>query len=178
MSAALLWNDERGGMSEENLREGLRTVDWPGRLELVSREPRIVLDGAHNPGAMKVLSRILPRVFSYNRLFLVIGIMQDKDISGILSPIVPMADRVFLTRAEYNRSAAPELLFSLVKKNQRKCRVFPDLGQSLDQARIEAADGDLICVTGSLFVVGEARNLILRPGIEAGGEPDNQAGLP
>jgi dihydrofolate synthase/folylpolyglutamate synthase len=166
LSAALLWQEGPQELEEDDLREGLRNASWPGRLELVSGEPRIVLDGAHNPGAMKVLARSLAQVFEYGRLFLIIGIMQDKDIAGILAPIVPLADRIFLTRAEYSRSADPEQLFSLIQGSREKCRVFPSIARALDQARKEAAGEDLICVTGSLFVVGEARNLILKSNSE------------
>ncbi|MBI5586496.1 MAG: bifunctional folylpolyglutamate synthase/dihydrofolate synthase [Deltaproteobacteria bacterium] len=162
LSAALLWQEGPKELKEGDLREGLRTVFWPGRLELVPQKPRIVLDGAHNPLAMKALARSLTQLFEYKKLFLVIGIMQDKDIPGIFAPIVPLADQIFLTRAEYNRSAAPEHLFSLLQENQRKCRVFPNIARALDQAREEAAEEDLICVTGSLFVVGEARNFIFK----------------
>jgi dihydrofolate synthase/folylpolyglutamate synthase len=86
--------------------------------------------------------------------------MQDKDIPGVLAPIVPQADRIFVTRAEYNRSAAPEHLLSLLGKDKEKSRVFPNIAQALAQAGKEAGERDLICVTGSLFLVGEARNLI------------------
>ncbi len=160
LSTALLWPDGPGPWGEEDLREGLRSVSWPGRLELVSSQPRIVLDGAHNPAAMKVLARTIPQVFKYKKLFLVMGVMQDKDISGVLDPIVPLADRVLLTRAEYNRSAPPEQLFSLIKGNREKCRLVPSIALALEQAGQEAGPEDLICVTGSLFVVGEARNLL------------------
>ncbi len=160
LSAALLWPEGPQEVREGDLREGLQSVSWPGRLELASQNPRIVLDGAHNPKAMGVLARVLPQVFEYKRLFLIIGVMQDKDISGVLAPIVPLADRIFLTRAEYNRSAAPEHLFSLIKENRERCRLFTGLAEALARAGKEAAPDDLICVTGSLFVVGEARNLI------------------
>ena len=126
-------------------------------MEVWNEKPRIVLDGAHNPAAMKVLADALPATLPFRRLLLVIGIMQDKDIPGILAPIVPLADRVFLTRAQYLRSAAPEKLLSFLERDRGKCRLFPALSQAIDQAVREAADEDLICITGSLFVVGEAR---------------------
>ena len=126
-------------------------------MEVWTEKPRIVLDGAHNPAAMKVLAETLPEALPYQRLLLVIGIMEDKDIPAILAPIVPLADRVFLTRAEYLRSAEPEKLFSFIDRDRGKCRLFPALSQAIAQAVVEAADDDLICITGSLFVVGEAR---------------------
>jgi dihydrofolate synthase/folylpolyglutamate synthase len=157
LSLVNLWPVEGKNLSEDSIREGLLQVNWPGRMEVWTERPRMVLDGAHNPAAMKVLAGTLPETLPYKRLLLVIGIMQDKDIAAILAPIVPLADRVFLTRAEYIRSAEPEKLLSFLDRDRGKCRLFPALSQAIDQAVIEAADDDLICITGSLFVVGEAR---------------------
>ncbi len=157
LSVVNLWPVEGEPLSEEAIREGLLQVNWPGRMEVWTEKPRIVLDGAHNPAAMKVLADSLPAALPYQRLLLVIGIMEDKDIPAILAPIVPLADRVFLTRAEYLRSAEPEKLLSFLDRDRAKCRLFPTLSQAIDQAVIEAAEDDLICITGSLFVVGEAR---------------------
>ena len=126
-------------------------------MEVWTEKPRIVLDGAHNAAAMRVLAGALPETLPYQRLLLVIGIMEDKDIPAILAPILPLADRVFLTRAEYLRSAEPEKLLSFIDRDRGKCRLFPALSQAIDQAVSEAAEDDLICITGSLFVVGEAR---------------------
>jgi dihydrofolate synthase/folylpolyglutamate synthase len=157
LSLVNLWPVEGKNLSEDSIREGLLQVNWPGRMEVWTERPRIVLDGAHNPAAMKVLAETLAETLPYKRLLLVIGIMQDKDIAAILAPIVPLADRVFLTRAEYIRSAEPEKLLSFVGRDRGKCRLFPTISQAIDQAVSEAADDDLICITGSLFVVGEAR---------------------
>jgi dihydrofolate synthase / folylpolyglutamate synthase len=157
LSLIHLWPVDDKDISEDHIREGLIQVHWPGRMEIRHEKPRIVLDGAHNPAAMKVLAGSLSEVRAAKRLLLVIGIMQDKDIPAILAPIVPLADRVFLTRAEYNRSAEPERLRSLLPRDRKKCRVISALPQAIDQALIEAAEEDLILITGSLFVVGEAR---------------------
>ncbi len=157
LSLVNLWPVKGKNISEEQIREGLLQVNWPGRMEVWPGKKRIVLDGAHNPAAMKVLADSLPAALPYRRLLLVIGIMQDKDIPAILAPIIPLADRVFLTRAEYLRSAEPEKLLSFLDRDRDKCRLVPALSQAIDQALIEAVDDDLICITGSLFVVGEAR---------------------
>ncbi len=157
LSLVNLWPLEGKTLSEDHIREGLLRVNWPGRMEVWAEKPRIVLDGAHNPAAMKVLAETLPKALPYRRLLLVIGIMQDKDIPAILAPIVPLADRVFLTRAEYLRSAEPEKLLSFIDRDRSKCRLFSALSLAIDRAVSEAAENDLICITGSLFVVGEAR---------------------
>ena len=141
----------------EKIRQGLREAAWPGRLEVLSEKPRVLLDGAHNPGAMRALSQSLRREFTYRRLFLLIGMMKDKDLKGTLKAIVPLADALFLTRAEYDRSADPQELLRLLPALKTKASVFSTLPAALNQALKEARPEDLICITGSLFVVGEAR---------------------
>ncbi len=144
-------------VQEEAVREGLVRVTWPGRLEVLSERPWIVLDGAHNPGAMKTLSRNLPRVFSYKRLLLIIGMMKDKDIEQTFNYIIPKADIVYLSRAEYDRSSEPESLLPFVKVKNLPCHLAQSIPLAINQARKEAEPEDLILITGSLFLVGEAR---------------------
>jgi dihydrofolate synthase/folylpolyglutamate synthase len=142
---------------EEMIREGLLKVTWPGRLEVLSETPWIVLDGAHNPGAMRTLSQNIPVVFSYKKLYLIFGMMKDKDIKQTFNYLIPLADKVFLTRAEYDRSAEPEALRPFIEGKNLPCQLFLTIPAAIKQARKEADPEDLILITGSLFLVGEAR---------------------
>jgi dihydrofolate synthase / folylpolyglutamate synthase len=143
-------------ISEEDMREGLKTPRWPGRLQVVSRDPLVVLDGAHNPGAMRSLKKSVTREMKYGRLILVLGVMADKDLSGIIRAIVPAADHVICTRPEYPRAAPPEALMKAALPVWKGGEVSPDLPDALRKARLMADPNDLILVTGSLFTVGEA----------------------
>ena len=135
-------------------------------MEVLSERPWIVLDGAHNPGAMKTLAQNLPRVFSYKRLLLIIGMMRDKAIKQTFKMIIPRSDIVFLTRAEYDRSADPETLRPFVEGESLPYRISKDIPAAIQQARQEAEPGDLILITGSLFIVGEARAWWEREGVK------------
>lgn len=148
---------ERYPLTEESIREGLQKVNWPGRLEVLSSGPRLVLDGAHNPEAMRILSQNIPRVFSYKKLHLIFGMMKDKNIGQTLNYMIPLADRVFLTRAEYDRSAEPEALRPFIEKKNLPCTLFQTIPAAIKQALKVAEPEDLILITGSLFIVGEAR---------------------
>ena len=141
---------------EEKIRDGLSKVTWPGRMEVLSERPRIVLNGAHNPGAMRTLAETLPRSFSYKKVLLVFGMMKDKRLKQTLNYITPLANRIFLTRAEYDRSADPEDLNKFLIGKKPRPRIFPTIPQAITQAMKEAGPEDLILITGSLFVVGEA----------------------
>lgn len=143
-------------VSEEHIREGLQSVLWPGRMHVVGKDPTIILDGGHNPGAIKALAEAVGSEFEYRRLILVIGIMQDKQLGPMLKAIVAQADYVIYTRPEYYRAAAPEVLQAAAAPMGRPGEVVRRLSEALQRARQLAAGEDLILVCGSLFTVGEA----------------------
>jgi dihydrofolate synthase/folylpolyglutamate synthase len=147
-------------VSEEQIRQGLKSVHWPGRLQVVSKDPLLILDGAHNPGAIRALSETLRRGFRYKRLILVLGVMADKDVRSILKGIVPMADYVFFTRPEYYRAAAPEALMQEALPLGKPGEIQPTLAKALGKAKQRAGREDLILVTGSLFTVGETMAIL------------------
>jgi len=153
---------ERRGISvtEAQIREGLERVTWPGRMQLMSRRPDIVVDGAHNPRAMRALAEAVPKAFHYRRLILVIGVMKDKDIPAILKEILPLTDTVFYTRPVYARAASPETLMEAGAPFGTPGRTAATLAQALDMARQIADAEDLILVAGSLFTAGEALTLL------------------
>jgi dihydrofolate synthase/folylpolyglutamate synthase len=158
LSLAVIELLERKGyaFSSHDMVEGLKDTKWPGRMHVVSQEPLIILDGAHNPEAVKELAHSIGSEFSYRRLILVIGVMEDKDIGKILKGILPMADYVFYTRPEYDRSASPERLMNEGSSLGKPGQIVPDISDALDMAREVASPKDMILVTGSLFTVGEA----------------------
>lgn len=168
--AALEILEEKGfSISEYAVRKGLQGVFWPGRLECISKKPLIVLDCAHNPAGAAVLRDALENRFNYKRLFLVLGIMADKDIKGILSILVPIADMVILTCPQIERAASLNLLYKHVpayiklgKAGQYADRVrrIEGVKDACLYAMAEAAANDMICITGSVFTVGEAKKAL------------------
>jgi len=140
----------------ENIREGLKKADWPGRMQVIRERPTILLDGAHNAAAMRALARTIGSDFSYDRLILVIGIMADKDIAALLRAIVPISDRVLYTRPVYSRAADPRILMEKGESLNTPGEVIPSLRSAIEKAEKIASPGDLIVVCGSLFTVGEA----------------------
>ncbi|MEW5722720.1 MAG: folylpolyglutamate synthase/dihydrofolate synthase family protein [Thermodesulfobacteriota bacterium] len=143
---------------EADIRAGLTSVRWPARAELRPGgpgRPDLMLDGAHNPAAAKVLARLL-RDMKYHRLHLVLGIMADKDVTGIMAPLLPLAQVLYLTRPVYFRAAEPEALAALAQGFPGPVSVHRTVPQALEAASAAAGPGDLVLVTGSLFTVGEA----------------------
>jgi dihydrofolate synthase/folylpolyglutamate synthase len=136
--------------------EGVKEAFWPGRMQIVSEHPLIMLDGAHNPRAIKELTRSVREDFSNKRLILVIGVMDDKDIGKMMREILPIADDVIFTRAKYFRSASPERLMQEASSMKRSGEIVPLLSNAIDRAREMARSEDMILICGSLFTVGEA----------------------
>jgi len=150
-------------IGEDAVRRGLSSVRWEGRLERMPPAPSgaaVILDGAHNPAGARALREFLElaRPSSPGRLILVLGILLDKDIDGILAPLVPIADEVVATHPRIERALAAEDLSRSLEKYSVPVTVRDSLGEALRYAQSAAAAGDLICVTGSLYTVGEARS--------------------
>jgi len=144
-------------VSTDAMVEGLKEVDWPGRLEMVYAAPRVLLDGAHNPAGALVLKEALEKEFQYRRLHLLIGIMKDKDIESILHLLAPLADHLLFTQPHDDRAASPVLLRKILGPNGKKAEVIEDLKEAIERGLAITGEEDLLCITGSLYTVGEAR---------------------
>ena len=136
---------------------GLQHVKWPGRLEVVCESPRVLVDGAHNRGGVLALKKVLTDEIVYRRLVLVLGIMVDKDYRFIISHLAPLAEVVIVARPKMDRSAPPELLVKEVEKFNTRTIKSNSVSNAIKKALALASLNDLICVTGSLFTVGEAK---------------------
>jgi dihydrofolate synthase/folylpolyglutamate synthase len=140
------------------MRAGLQAVEWPGRMQLLQSEPMLLLDGAHNAFSAEVLATALQRDFKFNRLLLVLGLSEGKDVQGVLKALGPRAEKVHLTRSHHERSADPKALALLAHGMlpETATAIHPDLSSAVEAALAEARADDLVLVTGSLFLVGEA----------------------
>jgi dihydrofolate synthase / folylpolyglutamate synthase len=148
---------ERGyHISNENIINGLAKVTFPGRMNIISRHPLIVADGGHNPGAAHNLKEAILEYFHPQKAILVIGISGDKDIPGIINELSPVFNIVLATRANSPRSAKPEIIAAEFGRHGLKATTFNSVAGALAEAMKMAGEKDLICVTGSLYVVGEA----------------------
>lgn len=145
---------------EKAVRDGLAALRWPGRLELVSADPPVLIDGAHNPQAAAALAGELREgsVTEGRGLVLVMGIMGDKDIKGIMEPLLPLAREVIFTAPGYARAAPPSLLARCARElGFAHPRTAGSVREALDMAR---ASGGLVLVTGSFYTIGEAKEAL------------------
>jgi len=139
--------------------DGIKDARWPGRIEHVSPNPDIVLDGAHNPAGARALARYLERFYGGRRIWLIYGAMRDKAIEEVAGILFPIAAELVLTAPDTSRALRPEALAEFAGRGH----IEPSVGAAIDYARKHASDEDVVVITGSLFVVGEARKVFLAP---------------
>ncbi len=143
-------------VSEDSIINGLAQVSWPGRLQVLSRHPLLVVDGAHNPDSARKLRQSLEQYFDFDGAILVIGASFDKDIAGIVSELAPLFDKVIVTRSTHPRAMAPASIVAEFNRHGVAARATDDISVALPLALSLAGEKDIICVTGSLFVVAGA----------------------
>ncbi|UCE53384.1 MAG: bifunctional folylpolyglutamate synthase/dihydrofolate synthase [Desulfobacterales bacterium] len=156
LAAIELLNQKKAGISMQNIKKGLTDMHWPGRLEIVSTDPFIMLDGAHNLIAARYLARYLSQNLADRRITLVIGILNDKPYASILKSLLPLCRRVILTRARIDRALDPQKLYTVAKETIADITIIPDVTQAVAHAVEEYRPKEAICIAGSLYVVGEA----------------------
>ena len=142
-------------VTPENIAAGLAKVQWPGRLQILRREPRVIVDGAHNAYSAKRLVEALRQYFNFNRAFLVFGASSDKDVAGLVAELATFPSEVIVTGSRHPRTVAPAMLAQEFSKWGVSPQVAESVASAVELALARAAPGDLICATGSIFVIAE-----------------------
>jgi len=145
---------------DESIFHGIERMVLPGRMEILQMNPLIVADGAHNIASVKILAESLKNDFNYDKLILILGILSDKNISEMLRIILPLADVVIVTRSSNERACDPVRLKEKIEKLgfDEQIVVKDEISDAVKFAKSIAKKDDLICITGSLFTVGEAKD--------------------
>ncbi len=155
----------RLGLPAVSIERGIAAARWPGRIERVSEKPEIVLDGAHNPAGARALAAYLDRFYPRGRVCLIYGAMRDKAVAEIAGILFPRAKEVILTAPRQPRAFTPAAMRKFA--DHPSVRVAADIGAALEMVREGAPDDapdDAVFVTGSLFLVAEARALLTGSG--------------
>ena len=141
----------------EHVRAGLSTVSWPGRMEILNEDPRLVVDCAHNPYSAKVLAESLRTWFPDTSWILIYGASTDKDIAGMLEALLPLSKHVIVTRSYHPRAAAPYVLADLCADLGHGAEIAVNPKRALEQASYRLRSGWGIIATGSIFLVADVR---------------------
>ena len=149
--------DHGAFIPEEAIPDGLVSVRWPGRLEVLREVPLVVADGAHNRDSARRLCEALTGALSAEQVTFIVGASSDKDIIGLAEELAPVAARVLAVRADHPRAMAPERVAEAFEAAGVPAEVVDNVPLALERALAEAGSSGVICLTGSLFVAAEAR---------------------
>jgi dihydrofolate synthase/folylpolyglutamate synthase len=161
IAAVAVLQQQGTAVPEDAIREGLSKVQWHGRFEILEREPLLVVDGAHNADSTRQLVQTIRTLRPAGALHLIFGASNDKDITGMFAQLLPHVQSLILTRSHNPRASDPAKLAALAQPFAVETSIAPDLAAALEEAGRRARTVDTICVTGSLFVVSEARQVWL-----------------
>ncbi len=142
-------------LDEDKIRKAMHSVVWNGRLQKIGENPAIILDGAHNPAGMRQFVQNIKSIYTYKRLIVVLGILYDKEIKKMVRSISEIADIIVISKSQSHRAAAVETLEKEVHKTGIRYYKEPDSISAFERAKNIADREDLICVSGSLYTIGE-----------------------
>jgi dihydrofolate synthase/folylpolyglutamate synthase len=143
-------------ISRDSIISGLAQVSWPGRFQVLSHRPLLVVDGAHNPDAARKLKQSLSEHFNFKRAILIMGASEDKEVASVVSEFIPFFDEVIVTQSRHPRAMEATQLQAVFQEHGVETQLKETVPEALSLAMSLAGTQDLICVSGSLFVVAEA----------------------
>ncbi len=144
-------------ISDSDVENGITAAVWPGRIEKIHANPDIYLDGAHNPSAARELAAFLAENLPRRKIIMIFGALRDKAVDEIAGILFPLAAEVIFTEPRTSRSISAAQLAEIAGHHAAHFAVNPDSANALDAALAQAAPTDVICITGSLYLVGELR---------------------
>ncbi|NWF75748.1 MAG: bifunctional folylpolyglutamate synthase/dihydrofolate synthase [Nitrospirae bacterium] len=169
-SVLLLTEKLKRNLLLSSVKQAFCDLKWPGRLEFIAADPPVLIDGAHNPSAAKALSDTLKTTFKnrFKKIIMILGVMADKDISGIMEPLLPLADEIIFTTPAYSRAASPEKLKQVAKSlgfsNMQTAQTVKDAIETATQLALRKQN-PLIMITGSFYTIGEAKEVLGQKGV-------------
>jgi len=155
VAAAEVLAELGGRITGETIARGIANVSWPGRLQILRRKPWVIVDGAHNGDSIRRLVAALKQYFPFGKAVVIFGASSDKNIAAMVAELVSFPDRVIVTRSHHPRALAVERLVDEFSKQGMMPETSEDVETAMAQSLSIAGPDDLICATGSLFLVAE-----------------------
>ncbi len=156
-----LLEDDAIFISSKAISQGLREIRWPGRIQILSRNPFLIVDSAHNAASAQALVNTLKKFFPGAGIILILGMLKNKDIEGVGKALCPLAKEIILTKINSFRSLSPQDLYIKIKSfYSKKLIIKENIKKAINYSRARAHDKDVICITGSVYLAGEALKLM------------------
>ncbi|MGD2058116.1 MAG: folylpolyglutamate synthase/dihydrofolate synthase family protein [Anaerolineales bacterium] len=143
-------------LAERQIKQGFKNVDWPGRFQILSRKPLVIVDSAHNRDSALKLRLALEDYFPGQPVTMIFGASADKDIAGMLAELLPRVSRIVATQADHPRAEQPEFIAELAHSHGFQVEVIQPMDEALLWAIQQARPGEVILAAGSLFIAAEA----------------------
>ena len=141
---------------------GIASVSWPGRLQVLRKKPWVIVDGAHNGDSVRRLVAALRQYFKFEKAFVIFGASSDKNIAAMAEELKTFPDRVIVTSSRHPRAVAVELLTEKFSRENIIPEISENVASAVEKALSLAGSGDLVCATGSLFLVAEVMEYMQR----------------
>lgn len=160
MTIEVLCEKENINLNKDLIEKSLENVVWKGRLEVLRINPLVVIDGAHNIDGIKMLRKNIEKYFKYNKIYLLLGILADKQVEDMIKEITPIAERVYALTPHSERAELSEELKKEIIKYNKNVIALEDYEEAYKSALNEASYDDLVLISGSLYMVGDMRKTI------------------
>jgi len=157
-------------IKKNGVREGLKKVNWRGRLEIFQKKPLVLLDVAHNPEGAKILVDSLKKLIPDKKITFIFGVVEGKDFPQLLSILKEYSHLIILTQPKYPKMISPGILAEELEKKKANYKVIPEIKEAFEFAKENTKSSDAICITGSHFTVGEFLEIFekIRPSTNSG----------
>lgn len=149
-------------IDESSLVNGLVNTRWQCRLELISKEPKIFIDGAHNVDGINTVAEFFRANFKGQKIKFIFGVLKDKNYKEMIDKIAPISESIFTVSPKNERALDAETLSEVIEEYSIKTKACSSIKEAIDLVLSESVDSSIICICGSLYYVGEARNLIMQ----------------
>lgn len=156
----VLGNINNIDLDKKIIEESLRDVKWIGRLEVLGKKPLVVIDGAHNIDGIRALRKNVEKYFKYNKMYLLLGILADKQVEEMIEEITPLAEKVYALTPHSERAELSEDLKNEILKYNSNTIALESYEEALKLALSESKEEDLILVSGSLYMIGDMKKII------------------
>lgn len=156
----VLLNHENKGISKELIEKSLEDVEWKGRLEILHKEPFVVIDGAHNIDGIKYLKKNIEKYFKYNNMYLLLGILADKQVEEMIKEITPMAKKIYALTPHSERAELSDDLRKEILMYNKNVVSIESYERAFEEVIKEAKQDDLILISGSLYMIGDMRKVV------------------
>ncbi len=140
---------------EGNIKKALKNVVWNGRMQILSYNPTVLIDGAHNEEGISALIKNMKMIFEDKKIFFVMAILRDKKLDNIIKMISSIAYKIYISKNNSTRAAELETEEEIVKKYHKNYQVIPDVVEAMETAKKEASDEDVVLISGSLYTISE-----------------------